>query len=196
MENESLIATYGYLVLLAGTIMEGETFLVAAAVLAQQGYLDLRWVVLTAFCGGFVADQFCFFLGRTRGVTFLAKRRRWRRKARRVFALLHRFDIILILGLHFLYGLRSVIPFILGSGGFSATKFVILNSIGVMAWAVLIGCLGYQFGYLVMAFFREAQKYQVFFLIVFVSMAVVFWIIRRVLRRRQRTSVPESPPLP
>jgi membrane protein DedA with SNARE-associated domain len=196
MENESLIATYGYVVLLAGTMMEGETFLVAAAVLAQQGYLDLRWVILTAFCGGFIADQCCFFLGRTRGVAFLAKRRRWQRKSQRVFCLMRRFDIILILGLHFLYGLRSVIPFIIGSSGFSAPKFFILNGLGVLAWAALIGCLGYQFGYLLVAFLQEAKKYQIFFLCVFAVMAVAFWIIRQVVRRRERTSSPECPPLP
>lgn len=176
-------------------MLEGETFLVAAAVLAQQGYLDLRWVILTAFCGGFVADQCCFYLGRTRGVAFLRKRENWQAKARRVFGLLRRFEHALVLGLHFLYGLRTVTPFVIGASGFSPLKFFVLNAAGVMAWASVVGWLGYQFGYLVVTFLEEAKKYQVFFFVVFAVMAIAFIIIRRTLRRR-RTTPPESPPSP
>ncbi len=196
MNIENLIVTYGYLILLAGAMIEGETFLVAAAILAQQGYLDMRWVILAAFLGAVVSAQCCFLLGRTQGIAFLKKREKWRVKTRRIFRLLRRFDHALVLFLHFLYGIRTVTPFVVGASGFSPLKFLMLNSIGVMAWAVIVGCMGYQFGYLVVTFLQEAKKYQVFFLIFFVSMAVVFWIIRRVRRRRSRISPPECPPLP
>lgn len=195
MEIESLIVDFGYVFLLAGAMLEGETFLVAAAVLAQQGFLDLRWVVLTAFVGGFVADQFCFYLGRTQGMAFLRKRENWRVKAQRVFGLLRRFDHALVLALHFLYGLRTVTPFVIGASGFSPLKFFLLNAVGVMAWAVAVGWLGHQFGYLVVTFIEDAKKYQVFFFVVFGVMAVALMVIRRVLKRR-RTRPPESPPWP
>ena len=175
-------------------MLEGETFLVAAAVLAHQGYLDLKWVILTAFIGGFAADQFCFLVGRTRGMAFLRKRERWQAKAHRVFALMKRFENILVLGLHFLYGFRTVTPFVIGASGFSHPRFFMLNAVGVMAWAAIVGGLGYQFGYLVATFVEEAKKYQVFFLIVFAAMAVVFLVIRWTMRRRARR--PKSHPSP
>ncbi len=196
MDVETLIKTYGYLFLLGGTLVEGESFLVAAAVLAHQGYLEMEWIIPTAFIGGFMADQCCFYLGRTRGMALLEKRHKWQVKARKVFGLMRRFDHALVLGLHFTYGLRSVMAFVIGASGFTPLKFCLLNAIGVMAWAATVGWLGYQFGYLVVTFLEEAKQYQVFFLIVFAGMALSFWIIRRVLRRRARRIPPESPPLP
>ncbi|NJL60383.1 MAG: hypothetical protein HC887_12875 [Desulfobacteraceae bacterium] len=81
MSPESLIQTYGYPILFIGTILEGESFVLVAGSLAQNNYLELRWVILTAFSGSFVGDQFFFFLGRYRGVPFLEKYPSWKEKS-------------------------------------------------------------------------------------------------------------------
>lgn len=183
MDIENLIISYGYLFLFMGTMIEGEAVLLAAAILAQQGYLELRWVVFVAFAGAVIAAQCCFLLGRVHGIAFLKKREKWRRKTRHAFQLLRRFDNALALALHFLWGIRTVTPFVIGASGFSPVKFFVLNGLGVMAWAILVGWVGYQFGYLATTFLHEAKKYQVFFLIFFIAMALVLLIIQRMFRR-------------
>lgn len=45
----SLIATYGYYALFLGTLLEGETVLVAAGYAAHRGLLELPWVIVIAF---------------------------------------------------------------------------------------------------------------------------------------------------
>jgi len=49
---ESLIQQHGYWVILAGTLLEGETVLVLGGFTAHRGYLDLPLVMLVAFAGG------------------------------------------------------------------------------------------------------------------------------------------------
>ncbi len=64
MTLESFIQTYGYLALLVGTFLEGETILVLAGFAAHLGYLNLPWVILVAFVGTLSGDQLFFYLGR------------------------------------------------------------------------------------------------------------------------------------
>jgi len=74
---ESLIETYGYLAILIGTFLEGETILVLGGFAAHRGYLALPWVILAAFIGSLCGDQLFFYLGRKHSQMILAKRQSW-----------------------------------------------------------------------------------------------------------------------
>ena len=63
MTIEYLIQTYGYVAILVGTFLEGETVLVLGGLAAHQGYLQLPGVMLAAFAGTLIGDQLFFFLG-------------------------------------------------------------------------------------------------------------------------------------
>ena len=57
MSLEHLIDAYGYLAILAGTFLEGETILILGGVAAKLGYLDLPWVIVCGFTGSLIGDQ-------------------------------------------------------------------------------------------------------------------------------------------
>jgi len=61
-----LIDHYGYLAVFVGTILEGDTVLMLAGFAAHRGYLSLPLVLGAAALGGFLGDQFWYWLGRTR----------------------------------------------------------------------------------------------------------------------------------
>ena len=145
MSVESLIQTYGYPILFIGTILEGESFVLIAGSLAQNNYLELRWVILTAFSGSFVGDQFFFFLGRYRGVPFLEKYPSWKEKIGKARGIFEKYRILAIVGFRFMYGLRSVSPFVIGMSGFYPGQFIVLNMLGAMIWSVSIVYLGCGF---------------------------------------------------
>ncbi|MCJ7556973.1 MAG: DedA family protein, partial [Gammaproteobacteria bacterium] len=54
--------------------------------------------------------------------------------------------MLLILGFRFIYGLRTLTPFLLGAGMVSPLRFFVLNLPGSMVWTLAIGLLGYAFG--------------------------------------------------
>ncbi len=146
MTFEYLVSNFGYVALIAGTFLEGETILIAAGFAAHVGYLKLQWVILAAFVGSLAGDQFYFFVGRVKGKTFLHRRPAWETKVRRVLQLFDQHRTLVVLGFRFMYGLRTVTPFAFGLSGISASRFFILNLIGALAWSVVVALVGYLFG--------------------------------------------------
>lgn len=113
---------------------------------AYAGFLALPWVIVVAFCGTLFADQAYFFLGRRHSHRILAARPSWKLRMNRAEKLFHRFKTPLILVFRFLYGIRAVLVFVIGMSRIPATKFAVLNALGAMIWAVLVGTGGYLFG--------------------------------------------------
>lgn len=143
---ESLIQTYGYIVIFFGTLVEGETILVSGGFASHQGYLQLPWVILIAFLGGCSGDFLFFYLGRWHGHLILTRHPIWYARVLKVFGMLERYHTILILSMRFLYGLRMITPFALGMSRISTGRFLVLNAIGALIWAVVGGTAGYLFG--------------------------------------------------
>ena len=197
MTVEQLIVDYGYWALLIGTFLEGESILLVAGFLAHKGYLDLHWVVLAAFLGSFASDQTAFFIGRTGGMPLLARKPKWQEKSRRVFKLLFRYQVWIILGFRFVYGIRNVTPFAIGASGFPPSRFLTLNLVGALVWALAFGVAGYQLGSLFQPIFEQTKNYE---LIVVTLLAIlgVFLFIRSK-RQGSRDALPSpnpSGPLP
>ena len=71
MSPELLLQKFGYLAVLVGTFLEGETILVLAGFFAERGYLRLPLVIVCAFSGAYVGHVFWFWLGRSQGVKLL-----------------------------------------------------------------------------------------------------------------------------
>ncbi len=132
---EKMVSNYGYIAIVIGTFLEGETILVLGGFLAHRGYLNLPWVILSAFAGTFAGDQLFFFLGRFKGTKWLEKRPEWKRRSTRAFQLLKKHQLWVILGFRFIYGVRTITPFVIGASGVKPLRFLALNGSGAVAWA-------------------------------------------------------------
>lgn len=128
---ESLLSSYGYPILIIGTFLEGETVMILAGVAARIGYLSLDWVILCGFCGTFFGDQLYFILGRRHGKSMLARHPSWQAPASRVFKKLQRHQNLLILSFRFLYGIRTVTPFVIGMSDVSYLRFALLKGASI-----------------------------------------------------------------
>jgi len=176
---QQLIEHYGYLAVFIGALVEGETILVMAGFLAHEGYLNLAGVMAIAAFGGFLGDQFFFALGRYRGREVLARFPSLQARATRVGLLVLRYQNWLIVFIRFMYGLRVAGPILLGMTPVSHVRFVLVNLLGAIIWATLIGGAGYLFGQAVGLFLRDAQRYQAFALGTILVLGIGFWIYRR-----------------
>jgi len=179
---EELIRHYGYAILFFGTFAEGETILVMAGFLAHRGYLSLPWVMLTAFLGTLAGDQLFYYLGYFKGLPFLKKHAPWQAKYERVLALLHRHQTPITLGFRFLYGLRTITPFVIAVSGVSPTRFLFLNGIGAFLWAVTVGLLGYSLGEVLEAYLQRIKRYEMGIMAAIAAVGLLVWIFH--LRRR------------
>jgi membrane protein DedA with SNARE-associated domain len=177
MSLEELTATYGYAAIAIGTFLEGETILVLGGLAAYRGYLKLPWVLACAFLGTLLGDQLYFYIGRARGQRILEKHRNWKSKSEKVFSLLNKHQVLLILGFRFLYGLRTVTPIVLGASRIAPFRFLILNILGALTWTIVIGVMGYMFGHTLEVIIGDVKRYELW---LFIGLAALGVIIRAV----------------
>lgn len=179
MSLSELIAQYGYAALFVGTLLEGETLLILAGFAAHQGYLQLHWVIVVALVGGFLGDQIYFWLGRRHGAWVLSHFPRLVPVFERAYVLIERYHEVLIVGIRFLYGLRTVGPMALGMSTVLAWRFVLFNALGAAVWAAGIGGAGYLFGQALELFLNDFQRLEGMLLIAILVGGIVVWAWRR-----------------
>jgi len=185
MIPERFFDTYGYWAILVGTFFEGETVLILGGFVASRGYLNLPWVILAAFIGGLCGDQLFFFLGRRYSGRILASRPSWQYRAHRVHKLLERFQTWLILIYRFMYGFRSITPFVIGTSPIPYRRFILLNILAVRLWAASIGTGGYLIGGALEACIGDLKKYELEIVITITATGLGIWMVHFFRRGRQ-----------
>lgn len=179
MSLERIITQFGYPALIVGLLLEGETVLVLAAFMAHRGYLKLPLVILIGFLVTFASDQFFFWLGRTQGNQFIEKKPEWKPKVEKARSFLGRNTTLLFIGFRFMYGLRTVMPFVFGISKFDPRRFAFLNFIGAFLWALIFGIAGYMFGQIVEVILVDVDRYELWIASAIVLVGVIVWLYRR-----------------
>jgi membrane protein DedA with SNARE-associated domain len=190
----SFIATYGYLALLVGAFIEGETTMVLGGLAAYLGYLDLLWVILIAFLGTVMGDQLIFYLGRWHSRAILAWRPGLEARLDRVDRLIERHRLQLILIFRFLYGLRIITLFGLGMSRVPATYFFLLSVLSALVWVAVMGIGGYLFGNILWVVIVNMKHYgfRALGLIAFIGgliWGVYFYRSKRIIRKNDKKVV-------
>ncbi|BAN34712.1 hypothetical protein SCD_n00871 [Sulfuricella denitrificans skB26] len=175
----SFVASYGYLAVFAGTLLEGETILIAAGFAAHRGLLDLPIVILVAMFGGTLGDQLAFVLGRWKGDVLIERFPALAMHKPRVHELLERHAILFILTVRFLYGLRIAGPVLLGSSRVPMLHFAILNLIGAGLWASVVSGAGYLFGQAINALITDLKHIEEAVLIAILLGGGLVWFWRK-----------------
>jgi membrane protein DedA with SNARE-associated domain len=185
---ESFLANYGYITILLGTVFEGETIMIMGGFSAHRGYLKLwPWVVLAGFVGNFIQNQVYFVLGHRYGKRSVEKHPDWKPRLQQVHRWLERFQSPLIIGVRFVPGFRMIGGVAIGMSDVSPSRFTILNGIGAMLWALIIGFLGYLCGHILELIMGEIKHLEV---LILVGIAVTggLWLIFNH-RRRSKSPV-------
>ena len=151
---QELIAHYGYWLMLLGALIEGETFLIAGGIAAHQGLLHLPGLLVLAVVGSLIHDHVFFYIGRfTRFEVLLwsykkklSSYRKFKKKINKRLTMLERYGVILIIGFRFMYGLRTIVPIIIGLSPITKTKFFLLDLLGALIWSCIFIYGGYFFG--------------------------------------------------
>ena len=177
------LAHYGYVAVLLGTVLEGETILILGGFAAHQGYLELPGVVLAAFVGSLLGDVGWFLLGRRYGQRVLARFPRLRTGVERATSLLQRREILLLLSFRFVYGIRTVTPLAAGLTAIPMPRFMLLNALGAAAWSVIIAGAGYVVGRGFMTLLERARAFEEHAFVAILLAGVTWFVVGRLRRR-------------
>lgn len=82
----------------------------------------------------------------------------------------------LILGVRFMYGLRIAGPLAIGMSSVSWRRFFVLNLLGAIVWAWLIGGVVYLFGHALELVLVDLRHYEEVFLALITIAGIIVWI--------------------
>lgn len=133
--------------------------------------------------GGFIGDQFFFFVGRRYGNRVFARFPALAARAPRIQALLRRWDALAILIVRFLYGLRIAAPIVIGSSGIPLWRIALFDFMGAVLWALVVASIGYFAGQAVQQLVGRLDASVVLLLLALALFAGTAWNVVRSLRR-------------
>jgi membrane protein DedA with SNARE-associated domain len=140
-------------------------------------------VIAVAVVGGFISDQALFFVGRRYGNRVFARFPGLAARVPRVHALLRRWDVVAILLVRFLYGLRIAAPIVIGSSGIAPWRLALFDFIGAVLWAFVVASLGYFAGRAVQYWVARLDLSVVLILMALVLIVGTAWNVIRARRR-------------
>jgi membrane protein DedA with SNARE-associated domain len=195
---QPLLEHYGYLgvggfVLLEdfGVPVPGEALLIAAAVFAGSGHMNIALVILVAVLGAIIGDNIGFAVGHIGGRPLVE------RFGRYVFLTPERLDHAeeffnthggkAVTFARFIEGLRQVNGLLAGIVGMHWAKFLGFNALGAVLWVCTWAGLGYLAGENIVAIYAAFEHYKWYVIAVLVVAAGVL-ITRRVRRTRAGAS--------
>ncbi|HEX4838797.1 MAG TPA: DedA family protein [Solirubrobacteraceae bacterium] len=153
-----LVQVFGYPLLFllvmaesSGVPVPGETGLIAAAVLASQGKLQIELVIPIAAVAAIVGDNIGYLIGRKGGRWLLERPGRFHSQRRQVLAagepFFERHGPKAVFFGRFLLGLRVWASWLAGATHMRWRSFVFWNACGGICWATAIGLLAYFLGH-------------------------------------------------
>jgi len=186
---ELLLLKYGYFLLFLGVFLEGEAFLIAGALLANQGYFHFKIVVIVALAANTLGSQFYYLAARMRGRPWFENRFSSSEHYHRLLGLMRNYGNWVLLLSRFAFGFRIIIPAACGAFGMPQFRFFFLNLAAGILWVIPTAFLGYYFGTGVAVALRRAHRvviegFAVCFLLLALYLAFRHW--RRVIATFQR----------
>ncbi len=178
------IKNYGYLAVLFGTLLEGETVLLAAGFACHQGLLDWRLVAVLSMFGATLGDQSAFLVGRWKGTLLLRRFPSLERALPRIESLMEKYHAPMILFVRFMYGMRIAGPLLLGMGRVPTARFALLNLIGAVLWVAVVASIGYSFGVTMTSLLTDVKAIEEILLISLLGLGGAFWAVRIVRAKR------------
>src|SRR5262249_50756244 len=151
------IHMYGYGVILAAVALEsmgvpfpGETALLAGAIFAGTGDLNIVLVILAASAGAILGDNLGYTIGHRGGYPLLQRIGRLLHLDLRGLRYTERFfqrhgDKTVFLG-RFFSILRTYVALFAGINRMPWRTFLVFNALGGITWAIIFGSLGYFLG--------------------------------------------------
>ncbi len=189
MDINLAIAEHGawfYPITFLWTFLEGETFVIFAGAAAQQGLLHLPWLIAAAWLGSFAGDQFYFLIGRIWGPRLLERYPRYRPPVDVALGFLRAHNTMFILSFRFIYGIRNVSSFAMGTSGLPWRRFLCLNFTAAGVWALSFGGSGYLLGKAFAAMLGDlAQEFGLVALAIFLIVITGVVVMHKRLQMRE-----------
>jgi membrane-associated protein len=197
---EHLVSTAGYPLLFlivmgesSGLPIPGETGLIAAAVLASSGKLEIVIVIALAGAGAIVGDNIGYLIGRKGGRWLLERPGPFQTQRKNVLIVgepfFERHGPKAVFFGRFLLGLRVWASWLAGATRMHWRSFVVWNALGGITWATAIGLLAYFLGH---SASNAVQAFGIYGLVAVALAVGSALVMHRRHRRREQAAGPPT----
>lgn len=191
---QPVLEHYGYLAVGGFVLLEdfgvpvpGETMLIAAAVFAGSGQLNIALVILVAVAGAIVGDNIGFAVGHFGGRPVIERFGRYvfltPKRLDHAEEFLNRHGGKIVTVARFIEGLRQVNGFLAGMVGMHWAKFLAFNALGAVLWVCTWSAFGYLAGENIDRIYAAVEHYK-WYAIAALLVVVAAYVAHRVRRRR------------
>ncbi|WP_104748512.1 DedA family protein [Helicobacter cetorum] len=177
-------AHWGYLILFLYSLGSGYVGIVIASILsATTNSLDIKTTILVAFLGNAVGSGAFVVFARYQKKEFLKYFQKHQRKLALASLWVKRYAIAMIFANKYLYGIKTIVPLAIGFSKYSLKKFIWLNTLSSLVWALLVGGVSYVASDWVKTLYDKFSAHSSFFI---GGLVVVLVLICFLLKRYSR----------
>ena len=178
-----------------GVPVPGETVLIAAAVYAGAGKLNVVAVGIIGFVAAVIGDNIGFAIGHYGGRAAVLRWGRYvhltEQRLDKAEAFFEKNGAWIITVARFIEVLRQVNGIVAGTTGLPWRRFLAYNALGAALWVGTWVSLGYLAGHHIDAIYHYITRYSLYLLIALV-VVLAGYVVWHVLRRRRRAAAPAS----
>jgi len=198
----SLLDRYGYFAVIGivgvesfGIPAPGQAIMIAAAVYAGTGHLNVVGVAAAAFLAATVGDNIAYLIGRFGGRRLVHRYGRYvlltEKRVGRVERVFTRHGTKLVVFARFVDGLRQFNGLVAGMAGMHWARFLVFNALGAALWVGVWVSVGRLAGRHIGEVYEQFRRYQPYLLLA-LGAVVIGLILRHWFRRRRAASEPKT----
>ena len=139
------LATYGYLILAFYSFGGGMLALIGAGILSSMGEMDITTSIIIATISNFIGDTALFYMSQVNKKEVMKYMKKHRRKIAYTNLLMRKYGWFAVFIQKYIYGVKTLVPIVMGLSRYDFKKFIILNFFASILWGLIIGLGSYYF---------------------------------------------------
>jgi len=163
---EELIKDWGYIVLFLYSFGGGFLALGVAGVLSYTGDLNIYITLIVASSANFIGDQFLFLLARNNKMQAKNMMKKHKRKIALAHVMMKKYGSIVIFLQKYIYGIKTLIPLVMGLTKYDARKFIFFNILATICWTLIVGISAYLLGEIILSYIEQFKTYGIIFIVI------------------------------
>jgi membrane protein DedA with SNARE-associated domain len=166
---EDLIRDWGYIILAWYSFGGGFLALAVASVLSYAGELNIYITMVVAGVSNFLGDQTLFMLARYNKAYAKDMMKKYGRKVAYGHVMMRRYGSIAIFIQKYVYGIKTLIPLIIGLTKYDTKRFLVHNFFATIVWTIVVSAVSYSLGEVILNLSGEFKYYGIAIAVVLIS---------------------------
>jgi membrane protein DedA with SNARE-associated domain len=201
-EAQRYVSDYGYTAVFLGVFLEsfglptpGESLMIAGALLASRGQLNIYWVLLLCWIAAVAGDNIGYVIGKKGGrplvLRYGPRVRIKHEHIERVEGFFERHGGAVVLFARFVVVLRQLNGIVAGTMGMNWWRFLIYNAAGAALWVGFWAGLAYNLGRRfreIMAWMSSLEPIVVIIAVAAIAVALLYLWRQQRKRKRKRAA--------